>query len=458
MKKITLLLVLAFVLANCSNDDTPSPEQEPDKPLTFYTSNSDKLLADYDDINGDKYFFYGEFDTDGNPERITTSAIQRANSDTTFYIQFDESERPVFFYYEVGEQKKSTVCNIEYSLQDSTYMLSIFNRNWDTNETILLHQFLVKDENGEYSGFPIFTRNDEIFSETTIAWLTVAGWVFATAVGTVASTAICGGNIYCGAAFAIWSVGIMLDGISSINANGAEYNYSNQIPQEYPINIPQNEVLLNELDISQACQNNPIQFEANITVSGDISFTTVTGGTPPYTYAANDMNFQSSANFNFPIDIEENVLLMVKDDLGCISAKYEKAPDDIDLTGEWTFQLTNSTCTGNGTIEFNSIDNTISYDYNPGFFEQNLIVVENSSYSLIGNTLIINHQRNYEICQAPPGSGGFVDITETISIEAEYNASLNIFTGTFSNDYSGDAFTTCSLANPSCSGNLTILK
>lgn len=124
----------------------------------------------------------------------------------------------------------------------------------------------------------------------------------------------------------------------------------------------------------------------------------------------------------------------------------------IDLSGIWNIQFSNSTCNGSGSIQFNN-NGTITFINQSGLNED----VTSSTYSLNDNTLIINHVREYGLCEATPGSAENVNITESITIEVVYN-NLNNFSGTFSNVYSGEGLTTCNAQNPSCSGSVTISK
>ncbi len=124
----------------------------------------------------------------------------------------------------------------------------------------------------------------------------------------------------------------------------------------------------------------------------------------------------------------------------------------IDLSGVWNIEFTNSTCNGSGKITFNN-DGSINF-INPAGLNNDVL---SSSYSLNGNTLTINHNRSYDLCEAPPGSGDNVDITDNISIQVEFT-NQNNFTGTFSNIFSGDGLATCNAQNPSCSGKVIISK
>jgi hypothetical protein len=127
-------------------------------------------------------------------------------------------------------------------------------------------------------------------------------------------------------------------------------------------------------------------------------------------------------------------------------------PTDIDLSGQWNVQFLNSTCNGNGVIEFNN-DGTITFINPVGLNDD----VTSSTYTLANNTLTINHNRSYQLCQAPAGSGGSVDITDNIAIQVEYS-NTNNFEGTFSNNFAGEGLITCNATNPSCSGNVSISK
>jgi hypothetical protein len=135
--------------------------------------------------------------------------------------------------------------------------------------------------------------------------------------------------------------------------------------------------------------------------------------------------------------------------------KNGNSTSECELSGEWNFQFSNSTCNTIGTLLFND-DGTVTFN-NPLSIEGFNEGIITSSYILSGNTLNINYQRDYDLCAAPPGSSVFVEVFESISIEVQYNG-INNYVGTFSYTYSGDGVITCNLQTPNCSGDTTISK
>jgi len=353
MKKLICLLFACLLFSDCSKKDDgtliqPDDDQMEidvdtinttvdttgtnnlDKPLTYYTENPDRLVADYDAPDGSKVFFFGDLDVAGDPDMISTIVFQQVESDTTIFFQFNESKRPEFIYFEVNGQKVPTVFNIDYNDQDSIYTVSVIERNWATNENILLTQIDLIIEEGAASSDFAFIR-DNFFTEN---WEAIVFVGAAVVLGALVSAALTGPV---GVSIGItlvnkWAAAIVGAAVTFAVLSSPLYaedpNYADQIPSEYPINISQNENFLNEIQLNGACSNSDLDFDAVIDNDGNVTFVT-SGGVPPYKYSVDGSLFQSSNNLITTAMPGEEAFLMVRDNDGCVAVK----PQNVGMGG-----------------------------------------------------------------------------------------------------------------------------
>lgn len=308
-----------------------------DKPLTYYSANPDRLVADYHAPDGTQLFFFGDLDTDGEIKNISTVSYKPSQSDTSLHMMLDENNQLSYIYFDVNGERAPAFIKVSYALQtDSSYLYSLYERNWATGENTLIFESWVRNNNGVLVGLPTYLRSDcEIENVVpSIVYNVAAVGIFAVVALTALPTG--GTSVWVGAA----AIGLFTSTIILNDVCASENNLSNTLPSNYPSNASSVESIFNNTNFVNQCINNPIAFEAKIDPMGSVTFTMVNGGTPPYSFAVEVPIFQSNYVFNMSLVAGQDILLMVRDNSGCISAKYQKVEEFCP-----TFTVSGANCT-----------------------------------------------------------------------------------------------------------------
>lgn len=160
-----------FAMISCSKneseiiDDSTTPTQE----FSFYQytqipgSDPNNGLVAKQVLNetGDQIFFYGSFDTDGQPQAPKSMVVQKTTTDTLMNIFIDEMMRPTMIYYSNSAGVKFPFLTTYEWLSDNQFIYRSFTYDWTTETDNLDFETLVTHNNGNYTTEDIFVRSSQ---------------------------------------------------------------------------------------------------------------------------------------------------------------------------------------------------------------------------------------------------------------------------------------------------------
>lgn len=331
-----LLLVLPLLMLTVNSCKKDDGDQLPaaSYTTTAYTNqtgnpNANALMLHVVNNNDHSVLnFYGTFDLDGNPTKLSSVVFQKENNDTTiYYLLNDTTGRLETSYFSVAGIKNPIVFKYNYIQgNDHAFIFSIHQYDWSQNSDSLIYQTTVENNNGTV------TSNPSYMAKTTdlINWPSAIAAGFAIVDMGVAVTG--GTSIIVGPATAsiiaaasapfvattIGIIAVVAIGDFLLNNANASVPTADAPPQGTPITSPVNDPTPNLQPIIIP----PVMtFGVTMDQFGTIMFSNINGGTPPYQFSVGQpVSWQSS--WTFPNNYSENTYLVaVKDADNRVCAK-----------------------------------------------------------------------------------------------------------------------------------------
>lgn len=339
MSKYIYTLVVALLLftptSSCKKEDV-SPEEDDIKVTVFKNqsgdSNADALQAQLrNNTKGYQLNFYGNFAADNTPVQVNTVTVRKDGNDTTVFFLLDPiSHKLEMAFTEVNGVRQPWLIKHDYIVgSENEILFSLYEYNWQSNTGTLKYQSKFENNNGvkgELPTYSAFKTNDAFDMGAVAAGIVVAEAVcYGSGVGIMSTAA---GAALVGAAGTIVSVAaaatIVVTAIAIVTSSGAHAGELQPTDHPLPTDIQiQNPVQPNTINTNvlptSPCNGVSIAFSANMDIQGSIVVINAIGGSAPYSYAIDNLNFQSSEFFinSYPTGWHN---VMVKDANGCISS------------------------------------------------------------------------------------------------------------------------------------------
>jgi hypothetical protein len=432
---ILLLMGLLLGTNSCKKKDEATPAVR----FKVYKNQTGDINADalqaqlVNSSNNATLNYYGTFDGNGDALAINSMSFIRQGNDTTlYYIINRQTNRLGTIYYEISGLKQPEVLKFDYNGIDSTFLLSIYDYDWGTEQAVLKFETEIVSSGGKVDYLPEYINlkttglddytNMAFEAARSISWQTIA-------IGGEAMISIYSGAKMHPAAGAALTLAILTkpafftDPIDILPADTPHRNPStgkNNPTSKLP---------------PSPCKNTHINFSVIMARNTDIIFSGVSGGQPPYTYSIGNLaHFQTGEVFLGPNQENKSYLLIVKDANGCAGAKVKTLTKDLtplELSGIWTLEmavgfgrcaetLLEDTTHIPPTFHFNG-DGTITFDTDPAGNDLNAPKFTNT-YTYSNDTLTIkSHLVNLPV--------------ENIRFDATlvYDHVLGLFLGTYWN-------------------------
>lgn len=329
------LMGMFAVMSGCEEDETPDdPDVNNGVEVTVFTNQTGQpnetangLQAQVSDSNnGSTVDFYGNFDTNGHPNEVSSIRVSRTNSDTVVnYIMnplTNNFERAVF---EVNGQRLNTLVKYDFPAGDTSMVLSHYNYNWSTGQSELIYS-----EEYFLNGSDLLYFNPMKTDGTQTDWVGIAGSI-ALSAAIVATGAAIGPGIaavataIAGAGTAVTlTTALVVTALASMNSQASEELTPQNVPTPTgtPVSNAENEDEPEPLPVNP-CLNNGV----NVTVGIDPGNTLVAiaqGGTyGPYDFYWSDGS-TGSANTYHSIQVTDpgTYYAIAVDENGCSGSGF----------------------------------------------------------------------------------------------------------------------------------------
>jgi Protein of unknown function (DUF1566) len=315
MKHFILFCIAALTLCftGCKKEHT-NPTTNNGLNVSWYKNTSGNPNADalqYQVIDPSRHFTllaYGTFASDSTPNQINTLTFQKDGNDTiVYYLLNPQNQRVQSSYISVQGVKQPWVCRFDYATNnDSSAIFSLYSYDWASNTGTLKLQCSVTTSQGNSlwtptyyafknnaSGSPL-ARLSNVLGALALTDIIIVGAGGTTtallSVGTAAAAAAFLGPVLAGVA----TVAILAYALNPSSASAASILPTNS---SIPVNNPTSGGNNPTPNLPAPVNPLPITITAHSNVAGAIYIDATSGGTPPYTYAVDNITFQTQPVF-----------------------------------------------------------------------------------------------------------------------------------------------------------------
>lgn len=154
MKTIKSLLLFALSLtfllfAQCKKenetDENSNIGQSVVSDVTYSPNSEGIVRVISNNETGDKFYFYGSWNSNESIEKYTELLFQKSANDTSIVFKLNETGDTITqAYFNIGNQPQNTLLTFEY-LETGEIKINSFEYDWATQNAVFIEQFQVYD-------------------------------------------------------------------------------------------------------------------------------------------------------------------------------------------------------------------------------------------------------------------------------------------------------------------------